>query len=232
MADFNTHVFSAAALVSIGATAATKLLSLTITEGISLMLAGMIGGVLPDIDLPRSKPSKALFTALGIVAGLIWMFSSMSRYTGLELWLGVISILLLSRFLLAVLFQRVTRHRGVLHSLIAAVMAGVITCAICWSYIGSSALQSWLAGLFMLAGYLIHLSLDEIYSVNFAGAQLKRSFGSALKPVDMQQRAASVIVVLITLAAAFWCAPYSQALEQLTERYSDWRHALIPEWIG
>ena len=196
------------------------------------MLAGMIGGVLPDIDLPRSKPSKALFTALGIVAGLIWMFTSMSRYTGLELWLGTIGILLSSRFLLAAFFQRMTRHRGVLHSLIAAVMAGVVTCAICWTYISASALQSWLAGLFMLSGYLIHLTLDEIYSVNFTGARLKRSFGSALKPVDMQQRTASVLVILITLAAAFWCAPYSQALEQLSERYSDWRPALIPEWVS
>ena len=194
------------------------------------MLAGMIGGVLPDIDLPRSRPSKALFTALGIVAGLIWMFTSMAHYTGLELWLGTISILLLSRFLLAAFFQKMTRHRGVLHSLIAAVMAGVVTCALSWTYIHASALQSWLTGLFMLSGYLIHLTLDEIYSVNFAGARLKRSFGSALKPVDMQQRASSVLVILITLVSAFWCAPYSQALQQLSERYSDWRPALIPEW--
>lgn len=231
MADFNTHVFTAAAVVSIGATAATKLLSLNVTEGITLMLVGMIGGVLPDIDLPRSKPSKALFTVLGIIAGLIWMFSSMPRYSGLELWLGTIVIVLLSRFFLAGLFHRITTHRGVMHSLIAAVMAGTITCAFAWTYVNATALHSWLTGVFMTSGYLIHLTLDEIYSVNFAGARLKRSFGSALKPLDMQQRRSSAAVILITFAASFWCAPYTQAVEQLSAQYSDWRPALIPYWM-
>jgi len=60
LADFNTHVFGAAAFVSLGATSATKLLSLSLTEGITLMAAGLIGGILPDIDLPASTPSKAL----------------------------------------------------------------------------------------------------------------------------------------------------------------------------
>ena len=231
MADFNTHIFGAAAVMSIGATAATKLLSLNISEAITLMLVGMIGGVLPDIDLPQSKPSKALFTVLGVIAGLTWMFANMSRYTGLELWLGTIGIALLSRFLLAEVFARITTHRGAFHSLVAALMVGVVSCTVAWQHINASALQSWLTGLFMTSGYLIHLTLDEIYSVNFAGARLKRSFGSALKPIDMQQRRSSGVIVLITLAAAYWCAPYSLAAEQLFQQYSDWRSALIPEWL-
>jgi len=164
LADFNTHVFGAAAFVSLGATSATKLLSLSLTEGITLMAAGLIGGILPDIDLPASTPSKALFTTLGVIAGLAWMFANLPDYTSLELWIGTITIALLSRFVLAGVFSRFTTHRGALHSLIAAFMWGLVACALSWQYFQASALQSWLTGGFLTVGYICHLALDEMYN--------------------------------------------------------------------
>lgn len=231
LADFNTHVFGAAAFVSLGATSATKLLSLSLTEGITLMAAGLIGGILPDIDLPASTPSKALFTTLGVIAGLAWMFANLPDYTSLELWIGTITIALLSRFVLAGVFSRFTTHRGALHSLIAALMWGLVACALSWQYFQASALQSWLTGGFLTVGYICHLALDEMYSVNLAGARFKRSFGSALKPMDLKQPRASAMVVLIAVVAAYWCAPPAAALSQLAERYGDWQTMLIPQWL-
>ena len=231
MADFNTHVFGAATVVSLGATCATKLLSLTMPEGLMLMMVGMVGGVLPDIDLRSSQPSKALFSVLGVFAGLAWLFANMAVFTGLELWLGTIAVYLLVRFPMAYLFHRTTVHRGVLHSLIAAVMAGVMTCAVAYQQMHTSELQSWLLGVSMTLGYLVHLLLDEIYSVDFTGVRIKRSFGSAVKPLDMQQLPASCLVIFITLVAWFWCAPHQLALAQLSERYSNWGPVLIPQWL-
>ncbi len=231
MADFNTHVFGAATVVSLGATCATKLLSLTMPEGLMLMMVGMVGGVLPDIDLRSSQPSKALFSVLGVVAGLAWLFANMAAFTGLELWLGTIAVYLLVRFPTAYVFHRMSVHRGVLHSLIAAIMAGVLTCAIAYQHMQSSELQSWLLGLSMTLGYLVHLILDEIYSVDFTGVRIKRSFGSALKPLDMQQLPASCLVIFISLVAWFWCAPHELAIAQLNDRYSDWGPVLIPQWL-
>ena len=231
LADFNTHVFASAAFVSLGATTASKLLSLSVTEGITIMAVGLIGGVLPDIDLPDSKPSKALFTTLGITAGLAWMFAGLPDYTSLELWIGTITIVLLSRFVFAGVFSRFTRHRGALHSVSAAFMWGLITCALSWQYFQASALQSWLNGVFLSIGYLVHLTLDEIYSVSFTGARLKRSFGSALKPLDLKQPRASAVVVLIALLAAYWCAPPADAIMQFSERYGNWQVMLIPQWL-
>jgi len=138
LADFNTHVFGAATVISLGATCATKLLSLTMPEGLMLMMVGMIGGVLPDVDLRSSQPSKALFSVLGVVAGLAWLFANMADFTGLELWLGTIVVFLLVRFPTAYIFHRMSVHRGVLHSLIAAIMAGVLTCAIAYQHMQSA----------------------------------------------------------------------------------------------
>ena len=231
MADFNTHVFGAAAIVSLGATCATKLLSLSMPEGLMLMFVGMVGGVLPDIDLRSSQPSKALFTVLGVFAGLTWLFANLPQLTGLELWLGTIVVFLGVRFPIAFLFHRMTTHRGVLHSLVAAVMACVVTCAIAWQHLYASALQSWLLGLSIMSGYLVHLILDELYSVDFTGVRIRRSFGSAIKPLDMDQIPASCLVIFITLVAWFWTAPYIEALDQLQSRYTQWRPALIPDWL-
>lgn len=231
MADFNTHVFGAAAVVSLGATCTTKLLSLSMQEGVALMIVGMIGGVLPDVDLKSSRASQALFSVLGIFAGLAWLFANMQHLTGLELWLGTVVVFLLIRFPVAYAFHRFTTHRGVLHSLIAAIMVGVVACAVSWQYAQTSALQSWLIGLSLTTGYLVHLVLDEIYSVDFTGGRIRRSFGSAIKPLDMQQLPASCLVVVTTLGAWFWSAPLPQALQELAGRHGDWQVLIIPTWL-
>ncbi|MFK7890915.1 MAG: metal-dependent hydrolase [Granulosicoccus sp.] len=231
MADFNTHVFGAAAVISLGATCCTKLLSLPINEGLMLMVVGMLGGLLPDIDLKRSQPSRALFALLGFVAALAWLFVNISSYTGLELWLGSVIVYLLVRYPLWGLFHSITTHRGALHSLLAAATVGLVVCSIAWQQMQASALQSWLLGAFTTLGYVVHLVLDELYSVDFSGARIKRSFGSAIKPIDVQRLPASCLILCIALFSSFWLAPYQEALSQLLERYQPWQPALLPEWL-
>jgi len=231
VADFNTHVFGAAAVVSLAAICATKLLSLTMQEGVTIMIIGVIGGVLPDVDLKSSRASQALFSVLGMFAALFWLFASMTYFTGLELWFGTIAVFLLIRFPIAYAFHRLTTHRGVLHSLAAAIMAGMIACALSWQYTQTNALQCWLIGLSLTGGYVLHLILDEIYSVDFTGGRIRQSFGSALKPLDMQRLPASCLVVFITMGAAYLSAPYTEALEELANRHTNWQALIIPAWL-
>lgn len=196
-----------------------------------LTVAGIIGGVLPDIDLKHSQPSRALFSVLGAVAGLTWLFSSLPHYTALELWLGAIAIALLVRFPAWWLFHHATVHRGVFHSLIAMLMFGVLTTAIAWQQLSISELQCWLLGLFLSAGYLLHLVLDELYSVDFTGVRIKRSFGSALKPLSTEELPASCLVIFITVVAWFWAPGWELALNQWQSQYLPWRSALLPQWL-
>lgn len=231
MADFNTHILGATVVVSLGATCCTKLLGLSMTDGLMLTVAGVVGGILPDIDLKQSQPSRLLFSLLGIVAAMAWLFAKMVSFSGLELWFGALAVYFIVRFPIWWTFHTVTVHRGILHSLIAAIMAGVLMCAVAWQFFNTSELQSWLLGIFMSVGYLIHLSLDEIYSVDFSGVKIRRSFGSALKPMDFDQIPASCLVLFITGMAWFWTASYSVAWEQWQSLFTDWRSALLPAWL-
>jgi len=231
MADFNTHILGATVVVSLGATCSTKLLDLGVSDGLMLTLVGVIGGILPDIDLKQSQPSRVLFSVLGIVAALAGLFTNILEYSAFELWLGAVLIYCVVRYPLWWLFHTTTTHRGALHSIAAAFMFGVLIAALSWQFLAISALQSWLLAIFMTSGYLIHLALDEIYSVDFSGVKIRRSFGSALKPLDFDKIPASCLILFITGFAWFWTAPYSEAWSQWLTYHTDWQTRLLPEWI-
>jgi hypothetical protein len=110
-------------------------------------------------------------------------------------------------------------------------MAGVLMSAIAWQHLQASELQSWLLGFFMTLGYLIHLVLDELFSVDFTGVRVRRSFGTALKPLDVNQLPASCLVLFITLVAWFWTPPYVIAWQRWQALYTPWRTALLPDWL-
>jgi LexA-binding, inner membrane-associated putative hydrolase len=87
---------------------------------------------------------------------------------------------LLIRYFFANVFRRLTVHRGMYHSLPAMLIAGL--CVYLAYHSPDRTIRLLLAGGVML-GFLSHLVLDEIYSVDFRGARLKlkSSAGSAVK---------------------------------------------------
>ena len=96
------------------------------------------------------------------------------------LLIGVSSFLLV-RYSLLKLFNSLTVHRGVFHSLLAAGFFGLIITCISFQVLQQDSLFSWISGVFITIGFIIHLLLDEMYSVDLANKRLKRSFGTALK---------------------------------------------------
>ena len=180
MADFNTHIFVATAVGAVYATVATKGLQLDMGPSLLLAASAAIGGVLPDIDLKQSTPSKALFLVLGTVFALVVMLHHATRFSVLELLVIGAATFVGVRYLLWGLFHQFTVHRGSLHSLSASAMFGVGAVALCHKLLAIDANISWLAGIGVCIGSITHLVLDEIYSVDFTGVRIKRSFGSAL----------------------------------------------------
>ena len=228
MADSSTHLLGATALCSFAATVATKLLGLGPADGLLMLAAGVAAGVLPDVDLERSYASRALFTALGLVASLGWAFANVTRYSVVELWGVALVILLCVRWPLMAMFHAVAVHRGALHSLAAALMSGVVATALASRALGRSPEVSWMVGAFTTFGYLVHLTMDEIWSVDFSGARIKRSFGTALKPIDLRRLPGSIAVVAVTLMAWFWTPPTETALATARTLATGWRAVLLP----
>ena len=227
MADFNTHIFVATAVGAVYATVATK--GLQLQAGPSLLLAAMtaIGGVLPDIDLKESTPSKTLFLALGALLALLAMLHYAAAFSVLELLVIGALIFVAVRYLLWALFHQFTVHRGSLHSLAASAMFGTGAVALSYRVWGMDANTSWLAGVGVCIGCLTHLTLDEIYSVDFTGVRVKRSFGSALKIVDTVRWPGSVAVIVVTIVS-LWATPSAgPLLETLQTIDPDWKHWLL-----
>lgn len=140
-----------------------------------------IGGVLPDLDSDNGVPSREL---IGFSAALVPMlvFNKLQVY-GLTIEQMVLlgaPLYLIIRFGLGAVFRSANVHRGMFHSIPAAVVAGLLAYLVCDS--GAHLVQTYKAFGVSL-GYLVHLVLDEIWSVevNGASARVKRSFGTAMK---------------------------------------------------
>lgn len=76
--------------------------------------------------------------------------------------------------------------------------------------LGRDAVVAWMAGLFVFLGYIIHLTLDEIYSVDFTGARIKKSFGSALKLFERRSPGSSFLMAGALVAILLFAPPSAE----------------------
>ena len=178
MADFNTHLAGAAVVSGLTATGLMLAEVVSEREVVNYFLLGTLGGLLPDIDSESSIPFRMAFNVLGVVAGFLVILSEGQDYSLAEMIILWSFCFALVRFGICSLFSRYTDHRGLIHSIPAAALAGLLA-VLLFSYLGADAGQAWMAGSFIVLGFLVHLLLDEIYSVDLLGRRLKRSFGSA-----------------------------------------------------
>lgn len=195
MADFATHLGWGAVGAGLAASATYAADIVPAGDILTLTMAGVIGSVLPDIDLEKTVPSRSLFTGLGMVLAFIVLFNFKSSYSIVELWLIWLAVFCAIRYGAYNIFHRRTDHRGIFHSLLAGVFFMALAAALLAHGLGHPPLVAWMAGLFVFFGYFIHLVLDEVYAVDITGARLKRSFGTALKLFDPQSVGASAAML-------------------------------------
>ncbi len=206
MADFKTHI-------SVGVVASGMLSTLTMAAAIvpsedliTLAICGAIGSILPDIDLQNSRASQAMFSGLGLVLAFSVLFNYSWKYSIAEMWILWVGTFLVVRFLGHSIFHKYAVHRGVFHSVLSGLFFGFLTAALFHYFFGSDITLSWLAGTFVFVGYLVHLVLDEIYSVDFHGNRIRRSFGTALKLFDYRHPGPT-LAMAAAAAVAFLAAP-------------------------
>ena len=216
MANFNTHLGVAAVGSGMLATLCLQVGFVDAKDALLLASVGVLGGILPDIDLHYSHPSRILFSLLGIVVAFLWVFSAKNDLSIIELWGAGLGIYLFVRFPIWTLFQNITVHRGSIHSIAVALLFCFMTSALSYHFFAKSPFISWLIGLFVFLGFILHLILDEIYSVDFMGHRLKRSFGTALKLFDFQEKISSVVIIISIVFIWFFTPDASQFVDTLT----------------
>ena len=181
MANFPTHI-AVGTVVSGALATVTVAADMVAPENIvAVTLAGVLGSVLPDIDLEDSRPGRAMFAGLGVFFSFAVLFSLERKYSIAEmlvLWLGT---LLFVRYVAKEIFFRISYHRGVWHSILAMVFCSFVTAWVYSKLLGKDEGVAWLAAGFLAIGFLTHLILDELYSVDVMDTRIKASFGTALK---------------------------------------------------
>lgn len=216
MADFATHLGWGAVGAGLAASATYAADIVPAGDLITLTTAGVIGSLLPDVDLEKAVPSRALFTGLGLALAFIVLFNFKATYSITELWLIWLAVFLSIRFGFFFTFHRNASHRGIFHSILAGLFFMALTAVITAYWIGRDPVVAWMAGLFVFLGYIIHLTLDEAYSVDITGARLKRSFGSALKLFDKRSMSSSVLMGG-ALVATLLITPPSEEFRRLMQ---------------
>jgi uncharacterized membrane protein len=204
MANFNTHLTVA---TSISGTLALGLLVTELATAKTVFfywLLGTVGGILPDIDAPNSIPARLLFTVSGIVLASLLVASQLNQFFWIELMVLWIVTFIGCRYGLLKLFARLTNHRGQFHSIFAALLFGLSITVIAYQDLAVRARVAWLAGGFVIMGYLIHLLLDEIYSVDITQQRLKKSFGSAFKLADTRHKLSTLLLILANIVLLLW----------------------------
>lgn len=209
MADFKTHVTVAAVLSTSLSVASFYLEFANAYEAALYALVGTLGGMLPDIDADESIAIRLVFRLFGVlVAGIsIWVWFDDMSYWHLGS-LGLASYCAV-RFPIQWVFEKLTDHRGVLHSLLANVLFTLVAVPIAYHVLGLSAKTAWGVGFFIFFGATIHLMLDEIYSIDLTGMRIKRSFGTALKLTDWQEPLATALFVVGCVLGWIVCPPFA-----------------------
>jgi hypothetical protein len=89
---------------------------------------------------------------------------------------------------------------------------------------------AWLAAGFMSVGYLTHLILDEIYSVDVMDTRIKASFGTALKFVDAKHWGHTAAMAVATVLAFLATPPTKIFVENITSHalWSELHQRLLP----
>ncbi|MBM3224365.1 MAG: metal-dependent hydrolase [Candidatus Tectomicrobia bacterium] len=208
MANFKTHLSVAAACSGILATGFLEARIATPGEVWLYFAMGTLGGILPDIDANHSIPGRMLFSFFALVMAFLVLFSRTGLYSIAELALLWMGTYLIVRHVIFQLFARFSMHRGVFHSFLAAAFFGCLTTSLSYQVFRLKPLAAWTTGLFVSTGYIVHLLLDELYSVDLTGARVKRSFGTALKLMSHHIRPTSLLVGATLIA--FYLTPSAE----------------------
>ncbi|MGP5532762.1 metal-dependent hydrolase [Psychrobacter celer] len=229
MANFNTHL-NVAFMVS-GTLSLTVYKAGLVDDSGFLMCAalGTIGGLLPDLDSDHSTPIKLGFNLISFVFafGLVMHWrSELSLLALMVLWLAGYGFM---RYVVFHIFTTMTVHRGVIHSVPYMAILGLMLTYLSHDILRLPLTVSWFYGLFLFGGAMVHLALDELYSVNLSNMKMKRSSGTAMKFYQHKDKWWYLLLYVI-LALLVYIAPPFDAFWQQVSDPAAWAKLKLGLW--
>ena len=224
MANFNTH-FTVAASAS--AVVSATMLSMEVVSPLEAVVAfalGTLGGLLPDVDSSHSTSIKVGFNVLTLLMTIMLIFAKSSTYSLVEMIIVSVTVFVTIRYAFLELFRKISKHRGMFHSVPVALIWGIVVATIGQWFFELNSLVAWVYGFMITFGYLVHLTLDEIYSVDLGNRRMKKSAGTALKfgmfKTKEQKIHTAIIYALIPLL--FMLAPDTTMLQEALFSKNAW----------
>ncbi len=225
MANFKTHIQASTIISGIASSVFLELHILTIPEAIYCWLAGSLGGILPDIDSDNSHSLSIMFGLLSIAVCLgVFVFLS-GKYTLPYLWAAVVIAYIILNTFIRYIFEKLTVHRGGCHSVLMGLLC-VCVGVNATHYLNTDKHLSWLIGLFIGLGFLTHLVLDELYAVDFSGARIKRSFGTALKLFDIKNKSTTACLFVLLGINIYFLPSHNSLINTLNTSISDYKNTM------
>jgi len=197
VATFEQHVNTTVIAIGIIITPLHSAGILDVSQSLGVLILGLIGGLLPDLDSDNSKPLQILFKMLSIFFPLVVLLSISAKLPIVQMiviWLVSSYILHLTLFKF---FLKLTVHRGIFHSIPMGILFWELTVIIFHYMFNVNIIFSNIAGVFIFLGFLIHLLLDEFISLNALGLRIKRSFGTAFKFYSKNNKSGTTFLYII-----------------------------------
>lgn len=217
MADFRTHLIVGIAASGIGAGALASVGVLNPAAAPACFALGALGALLPDVDLDHSIPARVAFSLVALAGAFALVLALAPRWSLAELALAGTGAWLVLRYGVFGAINRWTVHRGLVHSLPAAAAFALATVLGAHRLYGAPAEVAWLAGGFLGAGFVVHLVLDEICSVDLLGRRLKRSFGTALSFGDVRNLPGTLALYALAGGLYRMCPPAGGLGQKLSD---------------
>jgi hypothetical protein len=215
MANFNTH-FTVAAGAS--AVVSATLLSMEVVTPEQAVIAfglGTLGGLLPDVDSAHSTSIKVGFNVLSLLMTIMLIFVKSSSYSLIEMGIVASLVFVGIRYAFLEFFRKISKHRGMFHTVPVALIWGIVVASMCQWLFDLNSLVSWVYGFMITWGYLVHLILDETYSVDLGNRRMKRSSGTAFKFGMFKNRNQQIqtAVIYASIPLLFMIAPETDMIQ-------------------
>lgn len=203
MASFEQHVNTAVIASSIVVVPLHSSGFLDVNQSLLALTLGLVGGVLPDLDSNTSKPIRIVFKMLSILLPMIMILKLSADTSVLKIFVIWLIASALLHFVVFKIFLEFTKHRGIFHSIPMGLLFGQIVIYISYFVLDADIQRASIYGFFIFFGFMIHLVLDEIFSINAFGMYIKKSFGSALKLYDKDNKIGSLAIYGLNIAMLF-----------------------------